>query len=253
MNFQVAPRLRFVISSGSKEKEPRYVCRSEAKASHLHRMWTEVSSSVPHFLRVGLLNNPIKWRCFLRVLCPVRRPVTTLDFVLLKDSNLVFEVGLGPEINFRACLWVLPGPRHIPKCWLSTQLLIFFFNILPRDPQGRFRSYKLLNRTARCEVNGDFISSYPSMSRDPVQPHNLPGTDITERLLALLYQLRRCCGNLKCFQSRLTSSLRTTGTRYRRLCTARSLIFNIFPFLKGIAVKFHSYIVHSYEAKTVYV
>jgi hypothetical protein len=38
------------------------------------------------------------------VLCPVRRPVTTLDCVLLKDSKLVFVVGLGPENNIRACL-----------------------------------------------------------------------------------------------------------------------------------------------------
>ena len=31
--------------------------------------------------------------------------------------------------------------------------------------------------------------------------------------------------------------LRTTGTHYRRLCTAKSLIFNLFLFLKGIIVK----------------
>ena len=38
------------------------------------------------------------------MLCAVRRLVTTLDCVLLKDSNLVFVVGLGPEINIRAYL-----------------------------------------------------------------------------------------------------------------------------------------------------
>jgi len=42
----MAPILRFITSSGYKKKEPRYVCRSEAKASPSHRMWTEVSSSV---------------------------------------------------------------------------------------------------------------------------------------------------------------------------------------------------------------
>ena len=31
------------------------------------------------------------------MLCPVRRPVTTLDCVLLKDRNLVFAVGLGAQ------------------------------------------------------------------------------------------------------------------------------------------------------------
>ena len=35
------------------------VCLSEAKTSHSHKMWTEVSSSVPHFLQVGLLLSPI--------------------------------------------------------------------------------------------------------------------------------------------------------------------------------------------------
>ena len=54
LKFQVAPRLIFLISSGSKKKEPRCVCLLEANASHSHRMWLEVSSTVPHFLLVGL-------------------------------------------------------------------------------------------------------------------------------------------------------------------------------------------------------
>jgi hypothetical protein len=53
----LCPILRFVTSSGSKKKETRYACLSEAKSSH--RTQTEVSSSVPHFLQVGLLLNPI--------------------------------------------------------------------------------------------------------------------------------------------------------------------------------------------------
>jgi len=36
------------------------VCLSKAKASHSLRTWIEVSSSVPHFLQVDLLLNPIK-------------------------------------------------------------------------------------------------------------------------------------------------------------------------------------------------
>jgi len=44
------------------------------------------SSSVLHFLQVGLLLSPITYRCLLKVLCPVRRPITTLDCVLLKDN-----------------------------------------------------------------------------------------------------------------------------------------------------------------------
>jgi hypothetical protein len=75
----MAPILLFVTSSGPEKKEPRYADLSEAKASHSHRTLTEVSSSLTYFLQVGLLLNPNTYRCLLRVLCPVRRPVTTLD------------------------------------------------------------------------------------------------------------------------------------------------------------------------------
>jgi hypothetical protein len=70
----------------------------------------EVSSSAPHFLHKGLSLSPIMWRCLLKVLCPVSRPLTTLDCVLLKDSNLVLAAVRGPEINSRACLWVPASP-----------------------------------------------------------------------------------------------------------------------------------------------
>jgi len=65
----------------------------------------------------GLLFSPITYKCRLRVLCPVRRPMKTLDCVLLKDNNRALVVKLGPEINSRACLCVQQGPRHITKCW----------------------------------------------------------------------------------------------------------------------------------------
>jgi len=83
-----------IISSGSKCKEPRCACVSEAKVSHSHKMCTEVSSSAPHYLPVGLLLNPIMYRRLLRVLYTVRGPVTTLD--LLKDR--AFVTGLGPTV-----------------------------------------------------------------------------------------------------------------------------------------------------------
>ena len=93
---------------------------------HTHTEHGLRSSSVPHFLQMGPLLNPITYGGLLRVLCPVRRPVMTLDCVLLKDSNQAFVAGLGHKINFRAYLWVLQGPCHITKCWSSTQLLILF-------------------------------------------------------------------------------------------------------------------------------
>jgi len=54
IQFQMAPTPSTLISSGSKKKEPRYICLSEAKATHSHRICTEVSFSVPYFLQVGL-------------------------------------------------------------------------------------------------------------------------------------------------------------------------------------------------------
>ena len=154
---------------------------------HSHRTWTEFSSSVTHFLQVGLLLNPNTYRCLLRVLCLVRRPVTTLVWVLLKDSNWVFVAGLGDHMLV----------IH-PACNLIT-------GILPRVSKGRLRSYKLLSGAAPCKLVGDFISIYPCMSRDPVQPHSVPARDIIQHLLSLLYQWRHCFGSLKSFQSLLLS------------------------------------------------
>ena len=115
LKFQRAPRLKLLMSSGTKKKESKYACLSEVKASHSQRMWDEVSFSTPHLPHKGILVSPIKWRCFLRVLCPVRRPITTLDCVLLKYKSLVFAPGLGPEIDSRPCLWVW-GPQTYISC-----------------------------------------------------------------------------------------------------------------------------------------
>ena len=61
------PRMTLLMSSGSK-KEPRYTCLSEAKASHKHRMWVEVSSCAAHLLHSGQSNSPVRWRWLLTVL-----------------------------------------------------------------------------------------------------------------------------------------------------------------------------------------
>jgi hypothetical protein len=117
----MAPILSFLLSSRSKKKEPRCECLNEAKASHSHKMCTEVPSSVPHFLQVGLLLSPRIYKCLLKVLCPVSRPITTLDCVLLKDNNQALVARLGPEINSQAHLCVLQGPHHNTRCWFSIQ------------------------------------------------------------------------------------------------------------------------------------
>jgi hypothetical protein len=131
----MAPIPSTLMSSGSKKKEPRYVCLSEAKSSRSHKMWTEVSSSVPHFLQVGLLHSPIIYRCLLKVLCPVSRPITTLDCVLLKDSNRAPVARSGPQINSRACLCVLQGPCHNTRCYFSIQRFIFLLILCLETPK----------------------------------------------------------------------------------------------------------------------
>jgi hypothetical protein len=117
LKFQMALRRKLLMYSGSKKKEPRHTCLREAKASHSQRIWTEVSYSAPHLLHKGLLVSWINWRYLLRVLCPVRCPITTLDCVLLKEKTLFFAAGLALEINSRASLWVHWYVRN----WINTE------------------------------------------------------------------------------------------------------------------------------------
>jgi hypothetical protein len=123
LKLQMAPRLILRISLGSKKNEARYACLSEAKASHSQRMWAEVSSITPHFLYNGLPCSPSRYRCRLRVFWPISRPITALDWVLLKDITLVLAPRLGSEINSRACLWISSRFRLLVQCWLANQRL----------------------------------------------------------------------------------------------------------------------------------
>jgi len=143
LKFQMAPRLILLVSSGSKKKEPRYTCLSEAKAARSQRMWVKVSSSAPHLLHSGLSSSPIRWRC-LRVLCPVRRPVTALDYVLLKNRNLALAPRQGPEINSQACLWVLPRPHH-ERLWWSRGNMLPFAGSNPAEAVRIFQGEKILS------------------------------------------------------------------------------------------------------------
>jgi hypothetical protein len=103
------------------------ICLSEAKASHSQRLWAKVSSYAPRLIHCGLLVSPIQWRCLLRVLCPVRRPVTWI----MSCQKTQFW-----SFNSQACLWVLLRPCHLAKCWLSSQwiiLLLIFCLETPKD------------------------------------------------------------------------------------------------------------------------
>jgi hypothetical protein len=128
----MAPKLILLMSSGSKKKEPRYACLSEAKVSNSQGMWAEVSSSAPHLLHNGLSDSPVRWWCLHKVLRPISRPETALDCVLLKDRN----VALAPRQGPRACLWVLPRPRHHAHCWLTKQHLILLLMSYLETPKA---------------------------------------------------------------------------------------------------------------------
>jgi hypothetical protein len=126
-------------------------------------MWAEVPSSVPHFLQFGLLLSPIKYKCLLKMLRPVSRPITTLDCVLLKNNNRALLARSGPEINSRASLCVLQGPRHNTRCWFFHPAFYLSSYMLPRDPEERLGSNKLLNRTFPCKMVGDYIDLAPNL------------------------------------------------------------------------------------------
>jgi hypothetical protein len=172
------------------------MCLCVAKASHSHKTWAEVSFSAPHFLHKGLSLSPIMWRCLLKVLCPVSRPVTTLDCVLLKDSSLVLAAVRGPEINSWACLWVPASPCHIVKCCLSNQHWIFFLIVCLETPRAGSCPIKWLSELPRCELFGNSISTYSSMSGDPKESHRIMGGYIIQHPLALPYQWGRCFSSL---------------------------------------------------------
>jgi hypothetical protein len=117
-------------------------------------MWTEVSFSVPHFLQMGSLHSPMISKCLLKVLCPVSRPIMTLDCVLLKDSSRAPIARSEPEINFQACLCVLQGPHRNARCCFSIQHFIFLFIFcleIPKKgsgPTNRWTELSLMSLSA---------------------------------------------------------------------------------------------------------
>jgi hypothetical protein len=164
----MAPILSFLISSTSKKKEHIYVCLREAKASHLHKIWTKVNSSVPHFLQMELLLSPIIYKCILKVLCPVSRPITILERVLLNYNNRALVARFGPEINYWACLCVLQGPRPNTRCCFSIQLFIILLIFCLETPKKGSGPTNRWTELPLASLLGNFISLHSGMSRDPI-------------------------------------------------------------------------------------
>ena len=79
------------------------------------------------------------YKCLLKVLCPVSRPITTPDCVLLKDNNLALVARSGLGIISQACLCVLQGTPHNTRRWFSIQRFIFlviFYLETPKKGSG---------------------------------------------------------------------------------------------------------------------
>jgi len=56
----------------------------------------------------------------------LRRPVTTMHWILLKVTNFLLVRRRFPDINSRACLWVSPRSHHWDPCCLTKQRPILF-------------------------------------------------------------------------------------------------------------------------------
>jgi hypothetical protein len=91
-------------------------------------------------------------------------------------------------------------PPHYHMLVIYPAFYLFPY-ILLRNPQGRLWSNKVVNSSVSCKLVGNFISSYPRMSRYPKQPHRMLGGNFFEWLLALLYHWRCCFNSLKGFKS----------------------------------------------------
>jgi len=120
----MAPIPNTLMSSGSRKKE--------AKASHSHKICTEVSSSVPHFLQVGLSLSPITCRCLLRVLCPVSRPITALVCAPLKGISRAPVARSFPVARCGRGVKLTPHPVLVPR----SKIEYSYTSTLPKGLRG---------------------------------------------------------------------------------------------------------------------
>jgi hypothetical protein len=163
-----------------------YVWVKPRLGTHI-KMWAEVSSSAPNLIHKGLLVNPITWRCLLSVLCPVRRPVTTQDCAVLKYKNLVFVVGLGPEISVWGCFWLLLRLHHITKCLLSTRFILLFM-FCQETPKNSSGPTNFWNETSLASLS---VFSFPHTSACPGTPYS----PTTCRVETSFNAFSQCCTN----------------------------------------------------------
>ena len=147
------------------------------------------------------------------MLYPVRRPITTLDCVLLKDNNRALVARSGPEINSWACICVLQGPRHNTRCWFSIQCFIFLLIFWLETPKKGSCPRNLWTEASLASLLAISFPYTPACSGTQYRPHSVPGRDIVQRLLALSYR--------ECRKNRLECQL-TNPTEYSLLICLQS-------------------------------
>jgi len=119
----------------------------------------------------GVITQP-HYICLLKVLRPVRRPITTLN------SNQALVARSGPEINSQACLHVLQGPRHNTKCWFSIQHFTFpliFCLETPKKGSGPTNHWTEMSLVRLSAIS---FPRTPACPGTQYRPHSVPGRDI---------------------------------------------------------------------------
>ena len=113
----------------------------------------------------GLLLSPIIYKCVVKMLCPVRRLITTLDCVLLKDSNQAL-VARDQFSSLSLCTTKTTSQYQMLVCHPA-----FYFSsfILPRDPKKDSGPTNLWTELSLASLS-TVISSRSGMPRDPIQP-----------------------------------------------------------------------------------
>jgi hypothetical protein len=109
------------------------------------------------------------------VLCPVRRPITTLDCVLLKYSSQVLVAIRGPKINSRACLWVPAGPATVPCAVYPTSNEFSSLYYASRLPGPAPVQQKDKRNPPPLRAHRQFHSRMPG---DPKESHRVIGENI---------------------------------------------------------------------------
>ena len=155
----MAPVFKFITSCESKKKEPRYACLSQTKSPTLMQnvgwgflLSTTLSSSgvvtQPHGIYMssqGVMSG--KKASSNPELCPIKGQLS-VPCSRARARNQFSSLSPNTTRTMPPCQMLVIHPALNPV-----------IDILTIGPQGRLRSYLLPNRTAPCNLVGDFISS----------------------------------------------------------------------------------------------